>query len=250
MPYRLEVEGVDFEAFRPRFKKLWTPGQHLAIEAPTGEGKTTLAYWLLSGRRYVLALDQKGGDETIGQYPGFRRTHTWPDRQARRDLDDDKPVRLIIGRVANVIEDLDRNVELQARVLNSAWQEKGWTMYVPDLQLLTDRRLGNLSAQLDKFLIAARDRKISVVTDFQELTNISKLAYRMASWFAIGYTRDRDTVERVSEATGRSFAEMRGLVRELPEHHFLFVPKRPRDPILVTLPDPLPRPREGATSAR
>lgn len=236
----LEIEGVDWEDFKPRFKGLWLPGQHLAVQAPTGEGKTTLIGGLLSLRKYDLAFDQKGGDETLGQFPGFRRIGKYPDRQAKRDLDDDLPVRLIIGRIANELGDLDRNVALQIQVMEHAWREKGWTMYLPDLQLLADRRLANIGAQIDKFLIAARDRKISVVTDFQELTNISKLAYRMASWFAIGYTRDIDTLRRVAEATGRSLAEMKGLIKYLPPYHFLFIPKRPRDPLLVTLPDPLP----------
>jgi hypothetical protein len=236
----LVVEPVDWPELKKRFRTLFLPGQHLAVAAPTGEGKTTTVGGILSNRRFVLAMDQKGGDDTLDQFPGYRRVVTWPDRQTKKDITDGKPARLIVGRLANEIGDLDRNVVLQGQVLEAAWREKGWTVYIPDLQILTDRRLANLGSDVDKFLIAARNRKISVVTDFQELTNISKLAYRMASWFVVGFTKDYDTIDNLARATGRSAAEMRGLIRELPEYHFLVIPKRPRDPIFVTWPDELP----------
>ena len=243
----LQVEHRDWADLCREFRQgLLKPGEHLSICAPTGEGKGVTAFGLLSGRKFVLCLDQKGGDDTLDDYPGFRRTDQFPDRQTKRDLADGKPVRLILGSIANDIDVLDRNLVLHQHALRVAWAARGFTIYVPDLQLLVDRRVTDVAATVDKFLIAARNRKMSVFSDEQELTNISHLAHRMTRWFVIGFTRDADTIDRLARATGRTPAEMRGLVKALPEHHFLFVPKRPRDPIFVTLPDPLPAKRPAA----
>ena len=61
--------GLDWEQFLERMQTgrhpdgtdygRWEVGQHVAVSAPTGEGKTTFAFGLLNLRRYVLALDPK-----------------------------------------------------------------------------------------------------------------------------------------------------------------------------------------------
>ena len=61
---RVEALGWADE-FKPWFAEVWEPGQHLSVIAPTGAGKTTFVGGLLDLRRYVLALDPKGGDSTL-----------------------------------------------------------------------------------------------------------------------------------------------------------------------------------------
>ena len=60
-PHSLEIEPLEWSTeFLPWFQTAWQPGQHVALIAPTGAGKTTFAGGLLNLRRYVLALDAKG----------------------------------------------------------------------------------------------------------------------------------------------------------------------------------------------
>ena len=61
----VDVIGLPWERFLAYMRDTWKPGQHIAMIGPTGEGKTTFAAGLLSIRKWVMALDPKGEDETL-----------------------------------------------------------------------------------------------------------------------------------------------------------------------------------------
>ena len=88
MARQLEVVGLDWETeFVPWFRVAWEPGDHLSVIAPTKAGKSTFVAQLLTLRDYALALDPKGGDETIMKL-GWPRLDRWPtDRELERLLD-------------------------------------------------------------------------------------------------------------------------------------------------------------------
>ena len=69
-----EILDLDFQTeFLPWFADVWEPGQHVAVIAPTGAGKSNFVGQILQAtRRYVLVLDAKGGDSTVENY-GFVR---------------------------------------------------------------------------------------------------------------------------------------------------------------------------------
>src|ERR1700748_169221 len=66
------VAGLPWPHFLAWFRRAWKPGQHVAMIGPTGEGKTTFASGILAQRKYVIALDPKGEDETLSA-SGFER---------------------------------------------------------------------------------------------------------------------------------------------------------------------------------
>src|SRR5580700_9086673 len=102
----------------------WHPGEHTAMIGPTGEGKTTHAVGTLTLRKYVLALDPKGEDETLSA-SGFTRVRSLPpagfvpkllyrlkqrdDYEAWekiwQDIDDGLPARVIVGGGASTDEE-------------------------------------------------------------------------------------------------------------------------------------------------
>src|SRR5271170_842629 len=55
----------------------WKPGMHAALIGKTGEGKSTLAVGIMDTRKYVLALDPKGEDETL-EAAGYTRVYGLP----------------------------------------------------------------------------------------------------------------------------------------------------------------------------
>src|SRR5215813_3749679 len=63
----------------------WQPGQHIASIGPTGEGKTTYNVGLLGLRKYPLALDPKGRDETLSA-SGWARVESLPPPPATSPL--------------------------------------------------------------------------------------------------------------------------------------------------------------------
>ncbi len=224
------------------WRKRWQPGEHVALIGPTGVGKTTVAVQLFAHRKYVLALDPKGGDSTLGKLAarGFERIDRWPPpRNVREGIAEGKPARLIVGAPVRVEADRAKLKKLFSETLAGAFEMGGWTIYVDELQIAADQRIMNLTAQIELNLIAARDRGVSMVSSYQRPARVPKTASDQATYLFVWYTRDDDVVKRVAEMMGRPKAEVRGAIGELDEHNILMVSRNAREPMVLTSPPPI-----------
>jgi hypothetical protein len=235
-----EVVALDWrDEFLPWFGPRWEPGQHVAIIAPTGQGKTTFLCGILGTRKYVLALDPKGGDDTL-RGTGFPRLSSWPPpRKAYDAMHEGKPYKVRVGPRVRTEEDLWRLREVLRACLKGVFTDGGWTVAVDEFQILSDKRMMNLGTETEKLLISARTKKTSVVTLFQAPRWVPKAASDQATWVAIGLTLDTDVVNRVAEILGRPKEEIRGAIKGLGEREFswLVAHQNPRMPLVVTIPE-------------
>lgn len=233
-----QVIAFEWEEFLQWFKGAWEPGHHMSFIGPTGVGKTTGLVGILPLRRYVIAIDAKGGDPTLEQllHNGFIESKWPPKRSVYKDIEKGKPARLLIGRDVQTTKDLPLLRKQVAACLTDVWDEKGWTVYADELQVITDRRLMNLGSHVERFLIAARGRNISFVGAFQQPVWVPPAMAKMSRWLATFYTRDVETVNRIAEMAGRPKEEIRGMVAGLPEFAMLLFSNNPRHPVIVALP--------------
>jgi hypothetical protein len=240
-----EVEARPWPEFIRWFKSAWVPGQHVALVGPTGTGKSTLACHILRLRWYVLGLDPKGGDSTLASSGLFRRVGSWPpptDVRKRIEKGQEEgggPVRLIVGPVVHDPADRVALREAIRAALNGAFTEGGWTLYIDELQLATDRRIMGLGPEVEQILIAARDKKVSLVTSYQAPSWVPPSASRQASWVAMWRTMDKDVVDKMANVLGRDKLMIRAAVEELGDYDVLFGGRRLSDPLLVTCPPPI-----------
>jgi hypothetical protein len=187
-------------------------------------------------RKYVLALDPKGGDSTLEKLErvGFAKSG-WPlSKQARKAMEEGEQGRFIITNRISEMKDYKPLSDMFREVIKDAFAQRNWTIYVDELQVAADRRIMNLGAPIELTLIAARDRKVSMVTSFQRPANVPRSASEMSTWFMLQYTRDLDTVDRLAQMAGRPNGEIRGLVKGLPEYCTLVFSRNPREPVIVT----------------
>jgi energy-coupling factor transporter ATP-binding protein EcfA2 len=231
-----EIVPKLWDEFLADFEKEWSPGQHIALIAPTGQGKTTVLVSLLGLRRYVLALDPKGGDSTLAK-TGYKRLAAWPPRS--KDYDDmakGTPVRYLVGPKVHTRDDRQRLGSVQAATLQGAFDDGGWTVAIDELQVAADK-MGHAD-DIETLLISARDKKLSVVSLFQRPANVPRAAFEMASHIFLGLTLDVDTVNRLAEIVGRPKYEIRGAVEGLASYDYswMVLPNNPRRPIVLTLP--------------
>jgi hypothetical protein len=232
----LQVEGMQWKEFLEWFKPRWKLGQHISLVGPTGAGKTVYVTNILPLRKYVIALDSKGGDESLEELTKHGFVYSdWPlSSKLWREIEDGKPCRVIIGAGIQSIDDLPALKQEIATALKDAYNQKRWTVYIDELQLVSDRRLMNLSARVEVNLIAARNRGVSIISSFQRPANVPRSASEMATWFIVFYTRDRDTVDRLAEMAGRPTPEIRGMMAGLSEYCTLIFSRDPRAPVIVT----------------
>jgi len=240
---RLEVESKPWPEFLKWFGPLWEPGQHISVVAPTGAGKTTLVANLLQLRRYVLAIDPKGGDSSLSAL-GWDRLDKWPgDRNlAKTVFDNDKnglPSRYLVGPIVQRHQDHDTLREVCRQALDGSFNMGGWTCYVDEGQIACDPRMMNLKSNVDRLLISARDKGLSLVMSYQAPAWVTPHAGRMSTWMAVSYTRDVDTLDKLASNLGRSRAEVRGMIQGLDPYTWLFVGRDPRAPVVVTKPPPM-----------
>ena len=236
------VVGLPWDKFLSYMRWAWKPGQHVAMIGPTGEGKTTFAAGLLGQRRWVLALDPKGEDETLTE-SGYERVATLPsvnrgplwrlqhwdaarqwDRIENR-IAEGLPVRIIVGGPARTDDQDAANQALMRKSFSYAREAGGWTVYVDEFELISSQRMFRLGPQVERMLISARRDRTSVVTSFQAAAWVSKHATRQARFAVIWPTGDRDMIKNVAQSMGRDWRQLAAGVDELPPFHVLVIPR-------------------------
>lgn len=234
LPQRNEIIGMTWEDFLEWIRIHFHPGDHMACIGPTGGGKTSFVIPVISQRKYVLAFDPKGGDSTLLTL-GWQRLTQWPPPKEIMDgIAEGKPARLIVGAQIKTMEQRPGLRALFQQVLTGAFDMGGWTVYVDEFQLAADRKMMNLGKESETLLIAARDKKASVITSYQAPSWVPTAASRQASIVVIWPTMDTAVIKRLSEILGRPWRELQAAVQSLPEFHVLVAQRSPHTPLIVT----------------
>lgn len=228
------VAGMKWDEFLKYMKEHWKPGQHMALVGPTGQGKTTFAVPVLKQRKYVVALDPKGGDDTLAA-SGFQRINSWPPpAKIWDDIADGKPARIILGAKG---ADFDALTVEFSKALDSIYNGNGgWTVYIDEFQIAADKRMMNLAKKAEKLLISARYKKVSVVTAFQAPSWVPTASTRQATWIVMWPTRDDDCIKAVGQKSGREKIQFTEIVKKLPPYHALVIPPDISEPMIITNP--------------
>jgi hypothetical protein len=233
----MRLVGVEWDTFAKWFGSTWRAGEHMACIAPTGGGKSTFVVRLLALRQYVLAIDPKGEDSTLTA-SGFQRIRSWPPpEQIRKDIADGKPARLIVGGGIRTPEDWAHLERTVGACLDGAFVEGGWTVFMDELQI--GAQMMGHSRAIQRNLVGARDKGVSMVTAYQAPSWVPTAASRQAKWLAIWPTRDQDVIKSLAAKAGRPWREMEDLLHELPDFHVAVIGQNPRHPIVITHPPAL-----------
>lgn len=216
------------------------PGQHEAAIGPTGEGKTNHVVPLLQRRRYVIALDPKGEDETLAR-SGFRRITALPPRgrlprDVRKDLEQGRPVRLIVGGAMDSAKQEAELRRLMGEAIDFARYSGHWTIFADEFEILTSQQMFNFAPVFNRMLNSARARKTSVWTAYQAQAWVPRHAIRQARSATVWNTGDESMIKAVSQSLGRNWREVKAAVDQLPPFHSLTIRRGANGgPMIVTM---------------
>ena len=242
------------------------PGEHEVYVGPTGEGKSTHVIGRLGLRKYVLALDAKGEDETLGRSGYVRVSSIYEDslkwKMRHRDdarawdhiwqqVDDGQPARVIVGGPADDDSQFARLKALMLDAVNFCRYTRGWTLYCDEFEVLSSQEMFNLRATINHALITARTRGISVLTCYQAQAWVSKHAVRQCQRATVWRTGDRQLIKNIAEGMGRDWHEVAAAIDQLPQWHTVTIPRGPNSgPMVITHAPKLGAKNQSQTAGR
>lgn len=228
---------IPFDVFMSRVFD-WQQDQHVAIIGPTEQGKSNLAYHLLSVRQYVAYLGIKSADDTLTAFAsagGYERTYGWPPmtgRLRKREATwDEMPRRLVWPDARD-----RRNARVeQSRVfglcLDDCWRSGGATVVWDDfwyivriLKMELDAKqnlLNARSARSPQMIIAQRGAGNRMVELYDQPTHL---------------LHARETDARNLQLLGPSNSIRRGFVANLDRYQFLYENTRTDRKYRITAP--------------
>lgn len=230
------------------------PGQHCAVIGPTGCAKTTHAVGFLGAcRKYILALDPKGEDETLAA-SGYVRVRELPQtgissltakdqatwRRIHKRIEEGKDARVIVGGGSRTDAQDEALRKLMREAITYSRHAGGWTLYVDEFELLSSQRMMQLGNMIERMLITARRDRTSVVTTFQAPAWVSKHATRQARQ-AVLYPQSAQMTKSIAEEMVWDWRELGAILDELPEFHTVTIGRgRQAGPAVITKAPKLP----------
>lgn len=220
----------------------WKQNQHVGLVGPTEQGKTNLAYHLLSLRSYVTYFAIKTKDETLDAFAaqgGYVRIPDWPPMKGgmfkRPYTPQEMPRRLLWPDATQ----LDSEAE-QQRVFGKAMQDiyasGGWCPVFDDYWYLA--HILGFEKQTKKYLANARSNYIPMVVCAQRPAG-NRLVELFDQSTHLFFARDNDepNLRRIGGVGWLSADLIRAHVARLERWQFLYVNTRTGDMYRTRAPE-------------
>lgn len=214
------------QEFVDEFTYRYRPGQHVIFFGPTGRGKTTLAGKMLSApgmpKNNGLITSQLGPDKALNF---GKKIDSWPPAPLILEtmLYDHRERGLPIIRRYEPLprrpEDFIAIRRKCARILRWMFGTKNWTLFIPDLQVITDPGMMGLGKEVDQLIITTRKRGSSIWMDAQAPRWVPRSASDNTSHLVIWRNRDEATTRRLAQIVGIDFKMLLGMFQSMDDYH-------------------------------
>jgi hypothetical protein len=219
---RTAIQPLPFADFMQYFKREFELGEHVTILGHTGSGKTSLAFPVLSLRKYVIMLATKQKDPLLtkakdwgfhvvrdGRYDPriFPRTIVWPPIEKRSDI----PM-----QQWTIYSVLDR---IYSKSKGST------TLYIDEVSYVAERL--KLKAILADLWQQGRSNDTSMVAATQRPYYIPQEAYQSATHIFMAREIEKRNLDRLKEISGGVDKELlKYTLQTIPKHDFIYANTR------------------------
>lgn len=223
------VVRYDRETF---IREYWDyrPGEHVTVLAPTGGGKTQLAYGLLgataSKDMQAVVMVMKPRDETVDKFTAqfkFQTVRDWPPLKVKRMIAAKPPGYVLWPKESgNLYRDKEVHHDVFERAINDNYLSKEPRITFADEVVSLQRELG-LTAELERVWTKGRSMKDGLWAASQRPRYISMYAYHAHHLF-FGFEPDANAQKRYAEIGAGVDPELIiAIVSKLPKYEFLYI---------------------------
>lgn len=217
-------------------------GEHVAIEGPTGSGKSVLALLLLEARgkrgatdgrpTRITVLAVKPRDQTLSLLPWPRLTSTdeWG-RYGNEQV-------ILWPRYGDANTAAARQSAFFEPVLRHIMAEGRQIVYIDEAAYFEEAKPNGLglASLLNQFWYMSRGNKVSLMAATQRPRRVSRSMWSEPYWLFIFRPEDEDDLKRVAQLSGSKELVL-NIVPTLETHEFLMLRRRPVREAIVSQVD-------------
>lgn len=205
---------LTYPSFLLKLKKDWEIGQHLAIVAPTGGGKTYLAADVITLREYILAFVSKRKDKTIdNKFKSFVKIDKFQPLYGEK--------RIMLWKKPTILGDFTSQRIVFYDALSRVWQKGGWNIYFDDIFYLSQTL--RLKQQLQMLYTNLRSEDISLIASVQRPSWLPLEVLSQSSHLLLLKTRSIMDIGKAAEMAGYDRRYIVALNQQLTNHDFLWL---------------------------
>lgn len=213
----MAIESVPWDDFLRRFR--WLQGEHLAVMAPTGAGKTTLIRALLPKRRHVIFLGTKKKDklyDAMIREDGYERVESFYDIKPWMS-------RILLwpkhGTTINAT--LNKQTARFLTAFDGIANQGGWCCVADEAKYMNE--MLKLGKQLTFMQEQLRSNHGTNVSGAQRPFWLPRSVLSNASHVFLWKTTDADDLRRLSDIGGINRKEVARELSSLGKHEFIYI---------------------------
>jgi hypothetical protein len=224
-------DRVHWPELDQRITASWRQGEHVAVIAPTGRGKTVLINQLLPKRGHTVFFGTKMRDpeyDRLMRTQGFKRYKKWP---APPWVD---KVMLWPSHARTISESMTVQQDVFGNALNHIFRQGKWTCVFDELHWLTnDLKLYREVASMHH---QGRSNDLTLIDGFQRPAFVPVIVYSSATHvfcWGTNHRKDLSTLSSVAKLDRLSQRDLSTTMGTLGSHEFVYVNVRDQhDPII------------------
>jgi hypothetical protein len=204
---------------------VWKQGEHVAVIAPTGWGKSTIAFEIIKKRKYVVILGTKPRDKTLSDYiktNDYEDTQKWPPG--------DFTNKIALWPRFKTIDSFDTQRSVFKSAINGygkiqgLFQQGGWTIVIDEVMYFREEL--QLDKEMRMLWTQGRSNDLSVVASAQRPRDIPLLMLNQSTHLFLGRFSDVYEIRRISEIGGEAGEQIKQYLPRLKEYEYFYVNTR------------------------